>query len=293
MKRPNFFILGAPKCGTTALAHWLAHHPKVFMPRIKEPHFFNTDMKNRSVPISSDYERLFDGAGPQHIAIGEASTWYLVSQKAVPGILDWNANARFIVMTRDPIEMARSLHHHNLRVLNEDEPDFPRAWELQFERCQGKAIPASCVEPAVLQYRQACSLGEQLTRLLLLADPAKVLHLTLEGMQEDPRAGYLKALDFLGLEDDGRTDFSVLNQARGHRSRILQRLIRIAGRWRSKMGLRKGFGLARLNETARPKAPLAEDVRIRLLGEFEADRILFQKALTVLTAAAEARNAAQ
>ena len=40
MKRPDFFILGAPKCGTTSMAAWLSEHPNVFMSPIKEPFFF-------------------------------------------------------------------------------------------------------------------------------------------------------------------------------------------------------------------------------------------------------------
>ena len=45
MIRPNFFILGAPKCGTTSVAAWLSEHQEVYMSPTKEPHFFNTDHK--------------------------------------------------------------------------------------------------------------------------------------------------------------------------------------------------------------------------------------------------------
>jgi hypothetical protein len=37
---PNFLIVGAPKCGTTALYHYLRQHPQVFLPRRKEPYYF-------------------------------------------------------------------------------------------------------------------------------------------------------------------------------------------------------------------------------------------------------------
>ena len=42
--KPNFFIVGAPKCGTTALYEYLRPHPNVFMPEIKEPHYFAKDL---------------------------------------------------------------------------------------------------------------------------------------------------------------------------------------------------------------------------------------------------------
>ena len=50
--RPNFFIVGAPKCGTTSLDEYLRQHPNVFISRPKEPHYFSTDLNNRLFEIS-------------------------------------------------------------------------------------------------------------------------------------------------------------------------------------------------------------------------------------------------
>jgi hypothetical protein len=36
-RKPNFFIVGAPKCGTTALSEYLRSHPDVFFSSPKEP----------------------------------------------------------------------------------------------------------------------------------------------------------------------------------------------------------------------------------------------------------------
>ena len=43
--QPNFFIIGAPKCGTTALSRYLSQHPNIFMSDPKEPHYFCDDFK--------------------------------------------------------------------------------------------------------------------------------------------------------------------------------------------------------------------------------------------------------
>ena len=40
MNTPNFFILGAPKCGTTSLHNYLNQHPDIYMSYKKEPHYF-------------------------------------------------------------------------------------------------------------------------------------------------------------------------------------------------------------------------------------------------------------
>src|SRR5262245_35065298 len=85
MKKPTFFIIGAPKCGTTSLAAWLADHPDIFMSPTKEPHYFNTDHK-RYLNSLAGYEQLFEDATDRHSAVGEASVWYLYSANAVENI---------------------------------------------------------------------------------------------------------------------------------------------------------------------------------------------------------------
>lgn len=57
-----------------------------------------------------DHETLFQSAGGEHLAIGGASVWYLTSANAVENILNYQPQARFIVMLRNPIEMAPALH---------------------------------------------------------------------------------------------------------------------------------------------------------------------------------------
>lgn len=266
----RFFILGAPKCGTTSLAHWLDEHTNVFMSPVKEPHFYSTDLANATIASRSQYESLFDEVGPEHRAIGEASTWYLASEEAVPNILRDYPDALFIVMTRDPIEMARSLHHHNLRVLHEDEPDFAKAWGLQEIRRAGEHLPPDCVEPMFVQYGQACLLGRHMERLLSLVERDRVLHVPLEGLKDDPGHQYRRVLEFLGCEDDGRTVFSVANQARGTRSRLLQKLLRAGAKLRLTLGIKKGFGLARLNEREKKKSEI-ETQTLEMLSVYFAD----------------------
>jgi hypothetical protein len=138
--KPNFFILGAPKCGTTSLARWLGDHPNIFMAPQKEPHFFNTDDR-QGVTTLVEYEDLFRKAQKEHVAVGEASVWYLSSSQAVNNILEYNPNARFIVMVRNPIEMAQALHGQMLIAGLECVQDFSKAWSLQEERRQGLRLP--------------------------------------------------------------------------------------------------------------------------------------------------------
>jgi len=46
MRLPNFFLVGAPKAGTTSLYHYLDQHPEIYMSPIKEPCFFSTEIRD-------------------------------------------------------------------------------------------------------------------------------------------------------------------------------------------------------------------------------------------------------
>lgn len=273
---PNFFIIGAPKCGTTSLAFWLSEHPQIFFSKIKEPHFYSTDLCNRAIKKPSHYKNLFSKAQDNHVAIGEASTWYLFSKVAIENIEINHRHAKYIVMTRDPVEMARSLHLHNLWALHENEGDFERAWQLQSLRAKGMYIPKTCAEPAFLQYYQACALGTQLSKLLEKVPSVRILHISLEELSNNPTRIYKQVLSFLSLNDDMRNSFPVLNEARRYRNQYLQRAQRLGGKIRFCIGFKKGIGLSKLNQKIGKKEEISNNFRDELNTLFNRERILIE-----------------
>lgn len=111
-KWPNFFIVGAPRSGTTSLYRYLEQITEVFMPTTKEPNFFNPTVNLDSLlskPIRDEkkYLNLFKDV-KNHIAIGEASSTYLWDPKTPELIHKVSPNARIIIILRDPIERAIS-----------------------------------------------------------------------------------------------------------------------------------------------------------------------------------------
>ncbi len=142
---PNFFILGAPKCGTTSLASWLGEHENIYMSPVKEPNYFNTDVRIIGRLTDWEYQALFRGACEKHMAVGEATTGYLRSRVAVERILDAVSDARFIVCIRKPIEMAISYHGELVKSGIETETDFETAWRLQEIRRRGVRTPPLCL----------------------------------------------------------------------------------------------------------------------------------------------------
>lgn len=232
MKRPNFFVIGAPKCGTTSLYYWLSGHPKIFTSDIKEPHFFDSELKSRKVRTLSRYKKLFEDANDNHLAVGEGSTGYLFSQEAVPRIESRYSDAKYIVMLRNPIEMAPSLHEQEIQCGVEHVRDFETAWRLSPERRRGRNVHFGCEDPERLDYMNRCSLGSQLEWLLTTVPRSRVLILFLEDIRENSGGEYKKALDFLGVPDDNRSSFPVRNESKGVKYPTLRRFIRTLGRVR-------------------------------------------------------------
>ncbi len=279
---PDFFIVGAPKCGTSALFTYLSAHPSVFVPRIKEPSFFCPEFGVLgAVKEISEYVGLF--AAAHHGALtGEASVLYLLSEVAVPQILAMNPRAKFIAMLRQPIEAARSLHLHNLHTLMENEGDFREAWIAQADRARGVRIPPTCTVPVLLQYGRLYRYAQQIDRIMTLVPPAQRCILIYEEFFSEPARYYPSLLEFLGLTPDNRSEFPVVNSAQQLRSRavaqFMQRRPAIVDRaWRRVRGAANALNLnprrllTRLNERPAKKLPLGDEFLNELVRHFSGD----------------------
>ncbi|SHM25854.1 sulfotransferase family protein [Vreelandella subglaciescola] len=217
----NFFITGYPKAGTTSLYGYLNSHPGVFLPALKEPHYFTEDYPGaREVTTEDDYLALYRDAEPGQLR-GDASASVIHSEVALDRILSGYPDAKFIVLVREPVAAVRSFHGELLHNLNEDEEVFERAWRLQSDRAEGRRIPATCREPRFLQYEQIFRYRDQLPAFFDKVPADQRLVLVFEEFFADPRSGYRQVLGFLGLEDDGRAEFGATNSARRHRFRWL------------------------------------------------------------------------
>lgn len=283
MNCPNFFIIGAPKCGTSSLAWWLNQHPQVWFSKVKEPHFFNDDSDFRQVRTQAAYEELFKGAGADHLAVGEGSTWYLFSDTAVPNIEEFTGGtARYIVCLRDPAAMMPALHRQLMFSGTEIEQDVRRAWALQEARAKGEDLPAGIKAPEHLQYRSACSLGRMCQRLLQRVPRERVHFVFTEDMAADPKGSYRAVLRFLGLsEDPGDVSLEAVNVAHAPKSRAISALIALGGSIQRSLGLRTGKGfLRRLRQANRrevAREPLPPGFEAELRAAFAEDIALLQQ----------------
>lgn len=128
MERPTFLILGFPKCGTTAVASALTHHPDVALSRPKEPHFFDVHY-DRGAPW---YDRTAFAHVTSESAVGEATPSYLFVPWALPRIRSDLPMARFVVVLRNPLERTWS-HWWMLRARGLETRPFEEAVTLSLE----------------------------------------------------------------------------------------------------------------------------------------------------------------
>lgn len=223
MVQPNFFIVGAPKCGTTALSVYLRNYSKVFVSYPKEPHFFCTDFPGlRSIKTKKEYQQLFNAATNEHSAVGEASVWYLYSKVAVKQIYDFNPEAKLIVMLRNPVDLVYSMHGQGLNSVDEEETEFKKAWRLQDDRLKGINLPKHCREPAKLQYRYFGKLGEQLAAVYKVFPKSQVKVIFFEDFSNDTEQVFFDVLDFLNVPSTAEEiTFEIINKNAIDRFRFL------------------------------------------------------------------------
>ena len=231
LMKPNFFIIGAPKCGTSSMWHYLRSHPAIFMTDPKEPFYWASaeyppEKRRTSVPVKSfdEYMRLFAAVRPAHKIVGEASTCYLSSRTAVPDILRFNPAARFLVMLRNPADLVISWHRDRLFAFDEDR-DLETAWALQEDRAAGSQLPSTCLLPHLLQYREIARLGAQMQKLFDRVPRSQVHIILFDDFKANPGREYRGLLQFLGVPDDGRRQFEAENEAKSHRFGRLGRIL--------------------------------------------------------------------
>ena len=203
----DFSIIGAPKCGTTSIAYYLSHHPAVDFSSIKEPFYYNTRTPAfNGVRDSEVYYSLFKNDGRLR---GEGTTWYLYSNEAVSNILRENAEAKFIICLRNPVDAVVSWHAHMRLVGAEAEKDLSNAWDLTDIRLSRPTHIPVYGDVCMLDYKNLYNYGDQLEKLLSICRQDQVHIIKFDYLCNSPSLVYEETLDFLGLQHDGRTEFPV------------------------------------------------------------------------------------
>lgn len=208
MALPDFFVLGAPKAGTTALHAALAQHRQLYLSAVKEPKFYLCD--GRPPPRSqhrgpgdahsarewiwrrADYEALFEAA-PAGLLRGESTPFYLYDTAAQERIARDVPHAKLLAVIRDPIDRAYSNWMHLRSDGLEPIPSFLEAWQAEDERVDRGFAP-------FWHYRRLGLYGEQLQHLYSLFGPEQVMVLRYRQLVETPAQTLDAVCTFLGVQ---------------------------------------------------------------------------------------------
>ncbi len=277
MKNPNLFIVGAPKSGTTFLYHYLKQHPDIYFPDFKEPHFFGADLirRNGAYNLSLDeYNNLFK---TDKKIIGEASTFYLFSKDAPEEIYNFNPNAKIIIMLRNLVDLAHSLHSQFVFSGDEIVEDFNKALELESSRLSGEKIPNQTTVVNKLFYiSNILSLPRNIQSFISYFGRENIRFIDLEDIKKNPERIYSETLEFLNVDSSFNiSDFKIINKNKTYKSKTVRDFIKkysiFLGNLRSKI-FNKPLGfistLESINKSENNRPPISEDLYIKLTDQF-------------------------
>ncbi len=274
-RKPDLFIVGAPKCGTSALSTYLREHPRIFIPALKELHYFGSDVRYPGRPSLEQYLAHFTPARDE-LRIGEASTSYLFSRRAAEEIKAFNPAARIIIMLRNPVDMMYSLQSELLYWLNEDIEDFGAALAAEEDRKQGRRWPVRVHIIAYTWYRTVAAFTEQVRRYFDAFGRDRVHVIIQEDFHRNRAQVYEETLRFLDVPAGFQPDFRIVNANKRVRSRRLQMFLLEPPpplRWLRERVLpvrvnQMVFGRMRgLNTSFEPRPPMDPTLRRRLQEE--------------------------
>ncbi|MBC8185517.1 sulfotransferase [candidate division KSB1 bacterium] len=221
IKKPNLFVVGVPKSGTSSLHTYLGRHPEIFMSVKKELQFFGKDFWEESDAFHKgkvtfpyrnlkDYLNFFSSAQNEKI-FGESTTKYLFSKVAANEIYKFNPNAKIIIILREPVDFLFSYHSQCLFDLVEDIADFEKALDMETERKKGVSIPPTTPVPSFAFYSEIVQFSEQIERFLQVFKQEQIKIIIFDDFKRNTLKVYKEILDFLEVDSNFVTDFNIVN----------------------------------------------------------------------------------
>ena len=195
---PDFLGLGVQKGGTTTLHRLLERHPSVFLPPLKEVHYFSLHFGEGE----AWYRNQFASAELEQ-RCGEITPYYLFHPEVPQRMHALLPKARLIVLLRDPVERALSQYFHSRRLGFESLP-LEQALVAESERLKGcqdilRAADGRHRSHQEHSYLSRSCYERQIPAWQALYRPEQLLFLRSEELFEQPAQAWEKILCFLDL----------------------------------------------------------------------------------------------
>jgi hypothetical protein len=295
---PNFLIIGATKSGTSSLYFYLRQHPDVFMPEVKEPHFFgfepdtevweirNAKRQRNSFVITDPeaYQSLFKAATPNQVR-GEASVMYMYLPGSAARIKAHVPEAKLIAVLRNPVERAYSAYLHFVREAEEPCTTFADALAAEPTRvAEGWA--------ARYYYQEMGFYARQLSRFYNEFRAEQLRVFLYDDFRKDPQGVTRSIYRFIGVDESFTPNTTTKHNISGvPKNRLLHQVHRFLKNDHPLKNLAKTFirpsarsvlkrqWLARLESQNLSKPPLSDELAAQLTEVYRSDILELQELL--------------
>ena len=210
-RKPDFLIIGAQRCGTTSLFHYLAGHPRVAVPREKELHFFDLQYQKGFRWYVDCFAGTDTRKSARRAIRGEATPEYIFHPHAIPRIKADLPKVKLIALLRNPVDRAYSQYWHEVR-LGYEPLSFEEAIAREPARLAGELeraeIDAHYNGRAMIHHSYLLRgiYADQLMRVFRHFPRSQVMLLRSEDLFADPQDVFGQVTDFLGLERQAIAD---------------------------------------------------------------------------------------
>jgi hypothetical protein len=200
----NLHIIGVQKAGTTALASFLSQHPAIYVVDGKEAHVFDhphyAKQANKTVFAHKKYQSKLSSYQKQSI-VCDATPITVFRQDYLQACYQYNPEAKFILILRDPVERAIS-HYHMSRNQKLESRSMLSAFLLEPFRLWNINKSGSWEFNSSFRTQSYLSRGcysKQLTSLFRLIPKQQVLVLEQQDLSLQHKATMLKIFTFLDI----------------------------------------------------------------------------------------------
>jgi hypothetical protein len=208
---PEFIVIGAQKCGTTSLHHYLSQHPQLIPAYKKGVHFFDGG-RDPNIDTFTKGQAWYRTHFPSTRSITalqktfEISTEYIFNPLAPKRIADLIPEVKLVAILRNPTERSISHYFHEKRKGRETLPLW-EALQIEDKRLQ-PSIDRQDYKSAIFMnhsYKKRSLYYEQIRRYLDHFQRENLLIVNSEMFFTEPAKTLRRVYEFVGVDTQATT----------------------------------------------------------------------------------------
>jgi len=224
---PNFLIVGASKCGTTALYYYLKQHPEISFPNLKEPKYFSSIDQNfphkgvgdvsvdrYAVKSLRQYKGLFQKINNRRVGEASPDTIYF-HQKTANHIKKTLGDVPIIIVLRNPVKRAFSAYMY-LQRDSREHLSFNEGLLAEEKRLADNWDFIWGYKKCGLYFSQVKTFLDQFSNVKIVLQ---------EDLKKEPKKVLKELYGFLNVDDKFNTDFSINHNESGIPNNIISKFL--------------------------------------------------------------------